>query len=151
LSAFGLESGARSRKAREMPMKRTPLLALLLVLCSIAAPAWSADKVWQKGTWREVKVERPKVVFGMTPNMPGTGAPRSAAAPMEKRSYVIETDTLRLELRQDAAADTPRVDALVGEPVTFAIEKNDIWIKDSEGHEHRMRISKRSPKVKSEK
>jgi hypothetical protein len=116
----------------------------------VAAPAWSADKVWQNGTWREVKVERPKVVFGMTPKMPGTGAPPSAG-PMEKRTYVIETDTLRLEIRQDAAADTPRVDALVGEPVTFAIEKNEIWIKDGAGHEHRMRISKRSAKVKSEK
>jgi hypothetical protein len=132
-------------------MKMTRRLGVLLMLCSVAAPAWSADKVWQNGTWREVKVQRPKVVFGMTPNMPGTGAPRSAAAPMEKRSYVIETDAVRLEIRQDATADTPRVDALVGEPVTFAIEKNDIWIKDGDGREHRMRISKRSPKVKSEK
>src|SRR5215210_2718734 len=117
-------------------------LALLLVLCSVSVSAWAADKVWQTGTWREVKVERPKVVFGVTPTMPG--APRAPASPMERRTYVIETDTLRIEVRQNVAADTPRVDAQVGETVTFAIEKNDIWIKDADGHEYRMGISKRA-------
>ena len=127
---------------------REPALAVLLLLATAAA--WSAEKSWQTGTLREAKIERPKIVFGVVPNAPSTGAPRSTAAQtMERRLYVIETDTLRLEIRQDASVETPRIDNLPGESVTFAIEKNDIWIKDSTGREHRMRITKKQLKSKN--
>jgi len=61
---------------------------------------------------------------------------------------VIETDTMRFEMRQDTTADTPHVDALVGEPVTFALEKNTIWIKQDTGREYKMSITKKSPLTK---
>jgi len=123
--------------------------ALLVVVFSmVATAAWPADKTWQTGTWREVKVERPKFTFGGTPSMPNSGAPRTPVAPREKRTYVIETDTIRIEMRQDTTADTPHVDALVGEPVTFALEKNTIWIKQDTGREYKMSITKKSPLTK---
>ena len=121
---------------------------LLLAFTMIATAALPADRTWQTGTWREVKVERPKFTFGGTPGMPNTGVPRSAAAPREKRTYVIETDTLRIEIRQDTTADTPHVDALVGEPVTFALEKNTIWIKEDSGREYKLSVSKKSSRTK---
>jgi hypothetical protein len=117
---------------------------LVLAFMTVATAAWGAEKTWQTGTWREVKVERPMFTLGGTPSMPNGGVPRSAAAPREKRTYVIETDTLRIEIRQDTTADTPHVDALVGEPVTFALEKNNIWIKDDSGREYRLGVSKKS-------
>jgi hypothetical protein len=131
-------------------MKIIRVSVFLSMIVFTALTAWSAEKVWQTGTWREAKVERPKVVFGMVPNSPNTGIPRSSpTAAMEKRTYVIETDTLRLEIRQDATVDTPRIDFLAGEPVTFAVEKGDIWIKDNEGREHRMKVSKRTTRTKN--
>jgi hypothetical protein len=129
-------------------MKKRYLPTLLLAVLLIAAPASSAEKVWQKGTWVQVIVDRPKVVFGGTPSVPNTGVPRSVSGTIEKRIYVIETDTLRLELRQDATLEIPRIAAVVGDPVTFAIEKNAIFIKENDGHEHRMRITKQGPKNK---
>ena len=122
---------------------------LVLAFTIVAAAAWPADRTWQTGTWREVKVERPKITFGVTPSIPNTGAPRSPGTPRERRTYVIETDTLRIELRQDTTADTPHVDALVGDPVTFALEKNDIYIRDDSGREYKLSVSKKSPKAKS--
>ena len=128
-----------------MMTTRRSLFVLLIGLA--ATPAAPAEKVWQTGIWRDIKVERPKVVFGVTPGNPNTGVPRSAQpASMEKRTYVIETDTQRLELRQDATVDTPRIDALVGDRVSFAIEKSTIWIKDSDGREHRMKVTKKESK-----
>ena len=107
----------------------------------------AAEKTWQTGTCREMKVERPKVVFGVATRDPNSGVPRSSAPPaLEKRTFVIETDTTRYELRQDATSDTPRVDVLIGEPVTFAVDKNDFWIKDSDGREHKMKITRRAEK-----
>ncbi|MSO55547.1 MAG: hypothetical protein EXQ55_01295 [Acidobacteria bacterium] len=125
-------------------------LALSFALCAAAATLWSAERTWQTGLWREAKVERPKIVFGVAPNNPNTGAPRtSPPAAKEKRTYVIETDAVRLEIRLDATVDTPRIDALIGEPVTFALERNDIYIKDLDGHEHKMKVAKRTPKIKN--
>ena len=126
---------------------RTRSFALLIGFVGVLATVSGAEKAWQKGTWRDAKIERQKVVFGVAPNNPNSGIPRtSPPAAMERRSYVIETEALRLDIRLDATVDTPRIDVVIGQPVTFAIEKNDIWIKDDEGHEHRMKISKRTIK-----
>ncbi len=123
-----------------------PLAFALVIWCS-AAGMWAAERAWQKGTWRDVQVKRPKVVFGVAPNSPNSGVPRtSPPASQEVRTYVIETDTMRLELRENATVDTPRIDVLVGEPVQFAIEKKTVWIKDQDGRERRLSLVKQSKK-----
>lgn len=118
-----------------------PTIALLMCVLWGGAALDAAERVWQTGTWREVKVDRPRVLFGVQPRDPNSNLPRTAAV-REIRTYVIETDSLRLELRQDATGDTPRIDALVGEPVTFALEKKTIYIKDQDGREHRLSVRK---------
>jgi len=69
---------------------------------------------------------------------------------MEVRTYVIETATLRLELRENARADVPRLDAMVGEPVTFALEKNTVYIKLGDRDEHRLSVTKKVPRQQDE-
>lgn len=113
------------------------------VLCGSAAIG-AAERVWQTGTWREAKVERPRVLFSAQTRDPNSNLPRTAPA-RETRTYVIETDTLRLELRQDATVDTPRIDVLLGQPVTFALEKKTVYVKDEEGREHKLSVKKQSP------
>lgn len=103
----------------------------------------AAERVWQTGTWREAKVERPKVLFGVQPRDPNSNLPRTAPA-REIRTYVIETNTLRLELRQDATVDTPRIDVVLGQSVTFALEKKTVYVKDEEGREHRLSVRKQT-------
>jgi hypothetical protein len=140
----------RPARARLKPRTTSVLKPAVIGVVTIGlmcASLLAADRAWQTGTWREAKVERPKVVFGIAPNNPNTGVPRSSPpAAMERRTYVIETDALRLEIRQEATVDTPRIDVLLGEPVTFAVEKNDIWIRDLNNHEHKMKVTKRTPR-----
>ncbi len=126
-------------------MKRT---AIALVICALYGTAGSfvvsgAERVWQTGTWREVKVERPKVLFSVQPRDPNSNVPRAAAA-REVRTYVIESDTLRLELRQDATVDTPTIDVLIGQPVTFALEKKTVYVRDEDGKEHKLSVRKQT-------
>lgn len=124
-------------------MTRPTLLAA--VICAVVgATAIAADREWQSGTWREAKVERPKVLFSVQTRDPNSNLPRPAAA-REVRTFVIETSTHRLELRQDATVDTPRIDVLLGQPAEFAIEKKTIYVKDSEGKEHRLSLRKQTP------
>lgn len=127
--------------------------ALALMMCAAAGlvgpPAGghyllgAAERVWQTGTWRDVKVDRPRVLFSVQSRDPNSSLPRTAAA-REIRTYVIETSTLRLELRQDATVDTPRIDMLVGQPVTFALENKTVYVKDEQGREHKLDVRKRT-------
>lgn len=121
-------------------------ITLALAICLATTTLWSAGKgrVWQTGTWREVRVAIPKVVFGVGLRPVGGGAgPLSAPATIEVRTYVIETGELRLELKENTSSDFRRIDARVGEPVTFALEKNAIYIKEAEGVEHRLSVTKK--------
>ena len=103
----------------------------------------AAEREWQIGTWSEARVERPRVLFSARTSDPNSPLPRTAAA-RELRTYVIETDTLRLELRQDATVDTPRINVLLGRPVTFAFDKKTVYVKDEDGREHRLSLQKQS-------
>ena len=118
--------------------------ALALVIVALGWVGVSgAERVWQTGIWRDVTVERPKVLFSVQSRDPNSNLPRTTPA-REVRTYVIETDTLRLELRQDATVDTPTIDVLIGQPVTFALEKKTLYVKDQDGKEHRLSVRKQT-------
>ncbi len=123
-------------------MNRARIALLGVVICGQIA-MFGAEREWQTGTWREVQVDRPRVSFGVQSRDPNSPVPRTAPA-REIRTYVIETDTLRLELRQDAVGDAPRIDAAIGERVTFALEKKAVYIKDPDGREHRLTVRKQT-------
>ena len=120
----------------------TGRVILAMVVCALAGVT-AAERVWQTGTWRDSKVERPRVLFSAQPRDPNTNVPRTAAA-REIRTYVIETDTMRLELRQDVTVDTPRVDVLLGSPVIFSLERKTVYVRDQEGKEHRLDLKKQT-------
>lgn len=120
---------------------RAAVATVMCVFLSVAASA--AEREWQTGTWRETKVERPKVLFSVQSRDPNSTLPRTAAA-REIRTFVIDTSTHRLELRQDATVDTPRIDVLIGQPVQIAIEKKTVYVKDSEGKEHKLSLRKQT-------
>ena len=115
------------------------ILAAVLV-CLIGVSAASAERQWQKGTWREAKVNRPRVMFNVQPRDPNSNLPPTAQT-REIRTYIIETTTVRLYLRQDTTADAPRIGALVGEPVTFAVEKKTAYVRD-DGKEYKLSVTK---------
>src|SRR5436190_14437589 len=113
----------------------------------MAANVWAAgpERAWQAGTWRGVQIVRPRIVFGVSRD-PRAGSPAPAIA--EVRTYVIETDDLRLELKENTTADARRIDATVGEAVSFALEKNTVYIKEGDGAEHKLAVTKKITKSK---
>ena len=117
---------------------------LIVVMCTFMTVAITAERDWQMGTWRESKIERPKVLFNVQSRDPNSNLPRTAAA-REVRTFVIDTSTHRLELRQDVTVDTPRIDVLLGQRVQVAIEQKMVYVKDSEGKEHKLALRKQTP------
>jgi hypothetical protein len=124
--------------------RRHLILAPLLMVCAAAGSGrlFAKDRLWQQGIWRDVQVSRPKIVFGATPTPMG---PPGQSGLAETRSYVIETGTLRLELRDRTTSDAPSLGATAGDPVTFALEGNTVYVKDVNGREHGIHVTKKTP------
>ena len=110
-----------------------------------AIAATAADKQWQTGTWGEVGTKRQIVDFGpgASPFGGGRTSSPSMRAMADVRTYVIETDSLHLELKDVVAVGRRTVEATPGEPVTFAIQKNTVYIRDPDGTEHTLRVTKK--------
>src|SRR5918994_15295 len=121
-----------------------PIWLAAIVCAMVGVAPIAAEREWQTGTWRDSKIERPKVLFSVQSRDPNSNLPRTAAA-REVRTYVIDTSTHRLELRQDVTVDTPRIDVLLGQRVQVAIEKKTVYVKDSEGKEHTLVLRKQTP------
>ena len=116
-----------------------PLLVVVALLLGSGLVA--KDRAWQVGTWRDVETTRPKVVVGLQPST--MGRPPGVTTPMEVRVYVIETDTLHFELKDPAPSNAPTFDVAIGKPVTFALEKDTLYIIDANGTEHALRVTKK--------
>ena len=126
---------------------------LLCVIALALAPALgAANRHWQTGKWIDVNVKRRMVDFGPGSSPFGGGGRPSAPAmraQADVRTYVIETDDLRLELEDIVKVNTRSLDAVVGLPVTFALEKNSVYVRDSDNVEHKLRVTKKINKPKS--
>ena len=122
------------------------LLRSIVAVWMMVAALSAAERAWQKGTWQDVKIDRPKISFGVRTRTPGGGLPAPSAK--ETRTYVIVTGDQRFEVRQDTTIDAPQVEATIGEAVTFAVDKKTVYVKGEDGKEHRfslVRLSSLAP------
>jgi hypothetical protein len=122
------------------------VLAVAVALAVVAAvPSHGGDRKWQTGKWVDVGTKRQMMDFG-----PGATSfdPRGHGPAMralaDVRTYVIETDDLRIELQDVVSVNKRSVDAIIGQPVTFALEKNTLYVKDADGAEHKLRVTKKT-------
>ena len=59
-------------------------------------------------------------------------------------TYVLEGDGMRLELEEVVPVGRRSIEVMVGQSVSFALEKNSVYVKDSEGKEHKLRVTKKT-------
>ena len=122
-------------------------LAAFLLVCALTAAA--ADRPWQTGMWGDVETKRQLVDFG--PGSSSFGGPRpspSMRAMADVHVYVIETDDLHLEVRDVVAVGRRSVDVVPGAAVTFALQKNVVYVRDPDGTEHKLRVTKKVAKAR---
>ena len=116
----------------------------LAMLTTLVALCGAAERRWQAGVWRETGVTRQMLDFG--PGASPFGGPTRAPtmrAMADVRTYVIETDDLRLELKDVVPVGRRSIDITVGGAATFAIEKNTVYVRDPDGKEHRLRLTRK--------
>src|SRR5207247_9675785 len=59
-------------------------------------------------------------------------------------------DQMRLELEDTVPVGRRSFDATTGDMVTFAVEKNTVYIRDSSGTEHKLRLVKKTERTRTE-
>ena len=123
-------------------------LGVLALAFGVTSSAHAGERHWQTGTWKDVGVARQMVDFG--PGASGFGGVGGTTGPgvgmramADVRTYVIETDDFRLELKDVVPIGRRSIDLTIGGPVTFAIEKKTVYVRDPNGMEHKLRLTKK--------
>jgi len=125
-------------------MSRTILLVTLLLLdVSVCA----ADRQWQTGICVGVETKRKTVDFGPGASPFGSGSVPALRALADVRTYSIENDDLRLELEDVVPVGKRSVEMSAGSSVTFALEKNTVYLREVDGKEYRLRVTKKTLKI----
>jgi hypothetical protein len=90
------------------------------------------------------------VDFG--PGGSGFGRPNSTPAMRamaDVHTYVIEAGNLRFELEDVVQVGRGSVEAVIGQSVTFAVDKKTVYVRDADGAEHKLRLLKKTQKPAS--
>ena len=123
-------------------MHRT--IALLILLVSAAAGSLAAERQWQSGTWGDVTTKRKLVDFGPGASPFGRpGTQPSMRAMADIRNFVIETDSFRIEMEDTVPVGKRSIEPVVGAAVTFAVDKKAVYVRDGDGREHKLRLTKK--------
>jgi hypothetical protein len=113
------------------------------LMFSVTAPVCAKPRQWQTGTLVDIDSRRRIVDFGPG-SSPFSGQPGPGMRAMaDVRVYVIESGDLRLEAEDTVAIGRRTIDAMVGEKVSFAVDKKSVWVLDSAGVEHRLRLTRK--------
>ena len=123
----------------------TRAVTTVIVVVAMGVLGLAAERKWQTGTWGEVTTKRRFVDFGPGSSPFGQSGPSSPSmrAMADIRHFVIETDSMRLELEDTVSIRRRSLDATAGEKVTFALDKKTVYVRDADGTEHKLRVVKR--------
>ena len=123
-------------------MHRT--FAVVIALVAMTTLSFAAERHWQTGTWGDVTTKRKLIDFGPGASPFGRAGGQPAMRAMaDVRLFVIETDALRIEMEDTVPIGRRSIDPVIGAPVTFALEKRAVYVRDGEGREHKLRLTKK--------
>jgi hypothetical protein len=63
--------------------------------------------------------------------------------------FVIETDDLRIEMEDTVPIGRRSIDPVIGASVTFALDKKAVYVRDDEGREHKLRLTKKTERART--
>jgi len=125
-------------------MRRLRCGLLLLVVCSVASLA--KDRAWTLGTLVDSETERGTRTVGI-PSTIGSG-PMIATLRNDVTLYTIDDGKyLWVVSRRMVKKHDKPLNLTINAPVKFAIEKEDCYLLDDEGKEHKLVVEKKTLKT----
>jgi hypothetical protein len=138
-----------------MRLFRLPTIVSALLLVAAVSTVAGPKRHWQTGTLADAGRKHDNAIGGAAsqtrrPANPGAIVPTFNGVP-EVGTYVIETPELRLELEALVPANGSELERqiTVGQPVTFALEANAVYVKLANDREQRLRVVRKSPAKKN--
>ena len=129
-------------------MHRT--LTVAIALAAMTTLSFAAERHWQTGTWGDVTTQRKVIDFGPGASPFGrAGAQPTMRAMADVRRFVIETDDLRIEMEDTVPIGRRSIDPVIGASVTFALDKKAVYVRDDEGREHKLRLTKKTERPRT--
>jgi hypothetical protein len=107
---------------------RFGFVAAAIVCAALSVLAQTAGRDWQKGTWASSPTSRGRAAV---------------------RSYTIETSDFQYELEETAGRGADPLPAGAGQPVTFAVDKDAVFIRIDDATERQLRLVKTTRKLKT--
>jgi hypothetical protein len=121
-------------------MRRIKLVSALLLLVSLSSLAATKARAWQEGTLKDVTSEPGSRIVGTMNQGHGT----VVQARNDATFYFIETaDYTYVAKRTLTRRGDKQVPVTVNDPVKFAIEKDDFYLLDEKGKEHKLTLEKK--------
>jgi hypothetical protein len=124
-----------------------PRITVLTIVAAAVTVCAAADRQWQIETCTAVGSAHDVFVSNNgRGEMTEVGRTTVKASTPVVGTYVLETSHLRLELREVVPLGPGSVQMLVGDKVSFAVQKNTAYVKDRNGSEHRLHVTKKTSK-----
>jgi hypothetical protein len=120
------------------------ILLVIGVLVTGVGVSGAAERHWQNGTWKDMGVKRNPWVGGGASGAGPLGSTTGVAP--QVGTYVIETPGFRLELEDTipiGGFGSFDASVTIGASVTFAVNKNVAYIRNADGTEHKLRITRK--------
>jgi hypothetical protein len=121
------------------------LIALIVASTVVCA---AAERKWQTGTCTDVGTKRDARVGAGAANSGPTVRGTSRGTLPEVATFVIETETLRIEAQELQPIGPETLNLKAGDPVSLAIEKKTLYVRDAKGGERRLLITRNTVKPK---
>lgn len=117
----------------------------VIVLVAMMTISLAAARQWQTGTWGDVTTTRKLIDFGpgASPFGRSGAAQPTMRAMADVRQFVIETDAFRIEMEDTVPIGRRSIEPVTGTAVMFALEKKAVYVRDDEGREHKLRLTKK--------
>ncbi|HMD34741.1 MAG TPA: hypothetical protein VKH42_07230 [Vicinamibacterales bacterium] len=120
------------------------IIVALTVVCA------AAERKWQTGTCMDVGTKRDaRVGAGAADSGPFVRSGVSKGTLPEVATFVIETESVRIEAQELQPIGPGSLNFKAGDPVSFAVDKKTLYVRDANGAEHRLLVTKNANKPKS--
>ena len=122
---------------------------LIAVIVASSVVCAAAERKWQTGICTDVGTKRDaRVGAAAAGSGPFVRGGTSRGTLPEVATFVIETETLRIEAQELQPIGPETLNLKAGDPVSLAIEKKTLYVRDAKGGERRLLITRSTVKPK---
>jgi len=122
-------------------MRRLASVAIVVLVIGVALSAEKKPRTWQEGMLRDVSSQTGSRLVGTSNNGHGSLIQKRDDATF----YTVETSEYTYVAKRTLTSrGDKQLSLTINDPVKFAIERDDFYLQDDKGKEHKLTIEKKT-------